>query len=101
MTSDEHHLVGTGLRVRGEVMMSGAELADLRAVLGQEELAASSTLRRWMGGEELLPHSVAVALETQLRMLFGTPPAACALLAAIINRLAEAFPEEVQPLDTA
>lgn len=81
--------------------MTAAELADLRAAIGEEELLASSTLRRWLAGEDLLPHSVAVALETQLRMLFGAPPAACALLTEVIDRLAEAFPEEVQPLDTA
>lgn len=81
--------------------MTAGELADLQAAVGVEELLASSTLRRWLAGEELLPHSVAVALETQLRMLFGTPPAACALLVEVIDRLADAFPEEVQPLDTA
>lgn len=81
--------------------MTAGELADLQAAVGVEELLASSTLRRWLAGEELLPHSVAVALETQLRMLFGTPPAACVLLVEVIDRLADAFPEEVQPLDTA
>lgn len=100
MSSGEHHPAAGGLRVRGEVMMTASELAELESAVGAEELLASSTLRRWLSGEDLLPHSVAVALETQLRMLFGAPPEACALLGEVIDRLAEAFPEEVQPLDT-
>lgn len=100
MSTDGTQAEAGDLCVRGQVMLAAGELAELRAALGEEELSASSTLRRWIAGEDLRPHSVAVAVETQLRMLFGTPPEACALLEEVIDRLAVAFPEEVQPLDT-
>lgn len=81
------------------MIISAAELSSLQSAIG-DELLASATLRAWLAGEELPPHSVAVALETQLRMLFGEPAEACQLLVDILDRLAEAFPAEVQPLDT-
>lgn len=88
-----------GLRVRDVPVLDAAELRTLRDELG-DELEASATLRAWVDGAPVQPHSVAVAVETQLRMLFGDHPEAAAVLAAVIERLAEAFPDEVQPLDT-
>lgn len=98
--SEDIELVG-GLRVRGLVMISEEEVAALQAQIG-DELLVSSTLRAWFEGDETLtPHSVGVALEAQLRMLFGEPAPVCELLVRILDRLAEAFPADVQPLDTA
>lgn len=91
--------IASGLRIRGLVVISDEEVAALHRDIG-EELLVSSTLRRWFSGEDLTPHSVGVALEAQLRMLFGHPPEACELLMRVIDRLAEAFPADVQPLDT-
>lgn len=88
-----------GLQVRGVEVVRPVELGRLVHALGPE-LEASATLRRWLDGDAIPPHSVAVAVETQLRMLFGEPANMCALLAEVIERLAEAFPEEVQALDT-
>lgn len=101
MDAEKASPVGTGgLGVRGRSIITGAELASLRAAVGGE-LLASATLRAWLAGEErLTPHSVAVALETQLRMLFGEPAETCALLVTVLDRLAEEFPAEVQPLET-
>lgn len=87
------------LTVRGVTVASAEELELLRSRLG-DELVVSATLRAWVAGEEVLPHSAAVAVEAQLRMLFGTEPEAATVLEAIIERLASAFPSEVQPLDT-
>lgn len=87
------------LAVRGVEVISAAELALLADRLG-DDLRASSTLRAWLDGGEVAPHSAGVALETQLRMLFGEEPDVAAVLEAAIDRLAEAFPAEVQPLDT-
>lgn len=87
------------LWVRDVPVLDAAELATLRDALG-DELEASATLRAWLGGAPVQPHSVAVAVETQLRMLFGESPDAATLLGTVIERLAEAFPDEVQPLDT-
>jgi len=92
-----------GLEQPGRWYASGVpeELAALQSSVG-DELLSSSTLRAWLAGDlDLTPHSVAVALETQLRMLFGEPAETCALLVDILDRLAEEFPGEVQPLDTA
>lgn len=99
MIADEQPGRG-GLGVRGRTIVTADELASLRSAVG-DDLLASATLRAWLAGEELPPHSVAVALETQLRMLFGEPADACVLLAELLDRLAEEFPDEVGPLDTA
>lgn len=88
-----------GLEVRGQTIISAAELASLQSAIG-DDLLSSATLRAWLAGEDLPPHSVAVALETQLRMLFGEPAETCDLLVDLLDRLAEAFPADVQPLDT-
>lgn len=90
---------GGGLAVRGQIIIDAAELSSLQAAVG-DDLLASATIRAWLAGEELPPHSVAVALETQLRMMFEEPAEACALLSTLLDRLAEAFPAEVQPLET-
>lgn len=89
-----------GLHIRGELVATVPEIETLRSELG-EELTASATLAQWLDGQEIPPHSVGVALETQLRMLFDDAPGARAVLVELLDRLAEAFPEEVQPLDTS
>lgn len=88
-----------GRDVRGVEVVTALELRKLRDALGRE-LEASATLRSWLAGDEVPPHSVAVAVETQLRMLFDENPEVGSLLRRIIERLALAFPAEVQPLDT-
>ncbi|UTI63953.1 hypothetical protein NBH00_21745 [Paraconexibacter antarcticus] len=88
------------LPVRGRAVLTASELTLLRELIG-EELLASATIRSWLAGDTgLTPHSVGVAVEAQLRMLFGTPTEACAVLEHVIARLAAAFPADVQPLHT-
>lgn len=97
---DLEDLQGGVLPVRGLAVLTASELALLHDRIG-DELLASATIRSWLAGDtRLTPHSVAVAAEAQLRMLFGTPPEACDVLERVIARLAAAFPADVQPLHT-
>jgi len=89
---------GPGLWIRGVPIASATELAVLRGALGAD-LEASATVRAWLAGEDVAPHSVGVALETQARMLFDEPPEVRGLLLELLGRIVEAFPEEVAPLD--
>ncbi|UTI66230.1 hypothetical protein NBH00_08485 [Paraconexibacter antarcticus] len=91
--------IASGLRVRGLVVISDAEVTTLHRAVG-EELLVSPAQRRWFAGEDLTPPSVGVVPEAQLRMLFDEPPDACELLETVIDRMAEAFPADIQPLDT-
>ncbi|WP_354700494.1 hypothetical protein DSM112329_00773 [Paraconexibacter sp. AEG42_29] len=97
---DFDDLIDGVLPVRGRAVLTVSELVLLRDLIG-EELFESATMRTWIAGDtQVTPHSVAVAVEAQLRMLFGTPSAACTVLEQVIERLASAFPADVQPLHT-
>lgn len=86
--------------VRGHVVVTASELALLHDQIGAE-LFESATICSWLTGDtRLTPHSLGVAVEAQLRMLFGAQAEAGAVLERIIERLAAAFPADVQPLYT-
>jgi hypothetical protein len=86
------------LFLREVAIVSAAELARLREVLGAE-LDESATLRGWQRGEEVMPHSASVALEALLRTLTPDEEREVGdLLVELINRIAERFPREAAPL---
>ena len=86
------------LQIRGVPIVSASELTQLKEALG-DELSDSSTIRAWLAGEPVLPHSAGVSLEMQARMISDESAAERTLLIEIVNRLADLFPDEVLPLD--
>jgi hypothetical protein len=87
-----------GLLLRGVQVVSPAELATLREGVDAEDLETSATLRLWFSGETVTPHSAQVALEAVLHFLPPGSEEVQELLVEVIDRIAECFPEDAQPL---
>ena len=87
-----------GLLLRGVEVVSPTELTTLREGIDPEDLETSATLRLWFSGQAVTPHSAQVALEAVLHFLPPGSEEVQELLVELIDRIAECFPEDAQPL---